>query len=420
MIHRQQYRSGAAYSRPWLRSDVVILLFSLLATMTSATKASAATLVWQLGQKFAADQRGIALAIGSAKAHFVERPDDVVILRIPPGRFYLAAPPSGKGTIDLSGIQPGPQGRLVFQGAGKDRTTLVFNDNAHAILGKDVYRVSFIGMHMTRNTTYVTQGHVVDCPAGAVILEIQPGFPNPKEIFNRDSQQGRYLRAYTDSRTNPQLIEEDNRQVAWDSADYLGGTTWRINLRRRDLVAPYRKGELVAVKSKHGGQAYWFARGSDILFQDVKWTQESRGVFRNGFDKVHFVNCDIDRAPAIAGQTPCLSTPDGGPQIGQPGDPPTEGNVVEDCRFVATGDDSVAFFNGAGIIRNCHIQDSFGRGILLDNSPNVVLENNEVLRCPVLRRSGDRAEAASDRLLKHARQNSRRERQLGVSAQITI
>jgi len=139
----------------------------------------------------------------------------------------------------------------------------------------------------------------------------------------------------------------------------------------------------VSFKSKHGGQAYWLHGGSDILFKDVTWTHKTRGVFRGGFDNIRFVNCVTDRAAPIHGQTPCLASPGGGPQIGQPHDPKTRGNLVDGCRFIASGDDAVAFFNAEGTIRNCLITDAFARGILLFHSPDTVLENNTVLRCPV-------------------------------------
>jgi hypothetical protein len=91
----------------------------------------------------------------------------------------------------------------------------------------------------------------------------------------------------------------------------------------------------------------------------------------------------IDRAAAINGQTPCLATPGGGPQIGQPNDPATSGHLVKNCRFIALGDDAVAFFNATGKISGCYIRDSFVRGILVANAPRTVLENNTVIRCPV-------------------------------------
>jgi parallel beta-helix repeat protein len=53
--------------------------------------------------------------------------------------------------------------------------------------------------------------------------------------------------------------------------------------------------------------------------------------------------------------------------------------------MTATGDDSVAFFNASGTIRNCRITDSFGRGILLYKSPSAKLDNNILTRCVVLK-----------------------------------
>jgi len=78
-----------------------------------------------------------------------------------------------------------------------------------------------------------------------------------------------------------------------------------------------------------------------------------------------------------------LAAPGGGPQIGQPNDPPTTGNLVKNCRFIASGDDAVAFFNASGEISGCFIRDAFARGILAANSPNAILTSNTVIRCPV-------------------------------------
>lgn len=78
-----------------------------------------------------------------------------------------------KATIDLSGVRPDLNGRLIYQGKGIDKKSLVFADNKHAIYGQDVYRVTMNGMHMTRKDHTVSQGLVVetapgntgDCPA---------------------------------------------------------------------------------------------------------------------------------------------------------------------------------------------------------------------------------------------------------------
>jgi hypothetical protein len=244
-------------------------------------------------------------------------------------------------------------------------------------------------MHMTRKDYTVSQGLVVETAPGKVVLEIQDGFPTPAMIFNPRSDQGRFLRRYTNSRTDPHICREDNEQIPWTRASHLEGRKWQIDLKKKNLLANYAKGALVGIKSKHGGEAefggqtYWFMGGSDFLFDSVKWTQKTRGVFRGGFNKVQFLNCVTDRSPPINGQTPCLAAPGGGPQIGQPNDPPTTGNVVRNCRFVASGDDAVAFFNASGVISGCSIRDAFCRGILAANSANAVLSNNQVVRCPV-------------------------------------
>ena len=267
---------------------------------------------------------------------------------------------------------------------------MVFADNKHALYGRDVHGVTFADMHMTRKDYTVSQGLVVEVAPGRVILDIHPGFPTPNMIFNPFSKQGRFLRRYTNSATDPEVIEENNEQIPWTRCRLIDARQWQLDLKQKNKVANYSKGDLIGIKSKHskgdtefGGQTYWFYSGSDFLLQSVKWTHKSRGVFRGGFEKVQFVDCVIDRAPAINGQTPCLATPGGGPQIGQPNDPATSGHLVKNCRFIALGDDAVAFFNATGKISGCYIRDSFVRGILVANAPRTVLEKNTVIRCPV-------------------------------------
>ncbi|MEP4077671.1 right-handed parallel beta-helix repeat-containing protein [Haloferula sp.] len=365
------------------------LLVALLMGALCVT-ATAETLKWDVAAKFGMTADGLRKAMEAARGHFDKAPDAVVILEIGAGSFWLEDEGSSKGTVDLSGIKPGPNGRLIFQGKGIDQTVLVFADNKHALYGRDVHRVTFSDMHMTRKGYSVSQGLVVDVAPGKVVLDIQPGFPTPGMIFNPHSEQGRFLRRYTNSATDPQLIEEDNEQIPWAQAKCLEGLRWELALKRKKDVANYSKGDLIGIKSKHskgdtefGGQTYWFFSGSDFLFDSVKWTHKTRGVFRGGFEKVQFVDCVTDRAPAINGQTPCLASPGGGPQIGQPNDPPTSGHLVKNCRFIASGDDAVAFFNATGVTKDCYIRDAFCRGILIANAPKSVVENNTLIRSPI-------------------------------------
>jgi hypothetical protein len=352
--------------------------------------AKSETLRWNVRDRFGVSAKGIQKAVSAAKIHFDNAANDVVILEFEKGSFWLEDNGPSKGIIDLSVIKPGPNGRLIFQGKGMDRTTLVFADNKHALYGRDVHRVTFADMHMTRKDYTVSQGLVVEVAPGRVVLDIHLGFPTPDMIFNPLSKQGRFLRRYTNSTTDPEVIEENNEQIPWTRSRHIDGRRWQLDLKQKNKVANYSKGNLIGIKSKHnkgdtefGGQTYWFYSGSDFVFQSVKWTHKSRGVFRGGFENVQFVDCVIDRAPAINGQTPCLATPGGGPQTGQPNDPATSGHLVKNCRFIALGDDAVALFNATGKISGCYIRDSFVRGILVANAPRTVLENNTVIRCPV-------------------------------------
>jgi len=388
-----------------MKCTFILALLLVPVVMTHAADAAQVTtkptpVIWNLKAKFGGiTHSGIVLAIAEAKAHFAKNPNDTIVIEFDAGTYFLAAPENhvnkdkgDKGIIELSGLKPGPEGRLVFLGAGMDKTTLIFDPASHQISGRDVHRVTFKGLHMTRKDYTVSQGHVVTVAPGRIDLDIQNGFPTPQDIFNTKIDQGRYLRRYTDDKTNPQLILENNDQIAWKSAEHIADRRWRLHLKKSTELANYKPGDLIGIKSKNGGQTYWLSGGSDFVFEDMKWTQVSRGVFRGGFDKIRFTRCIVDRAPAINGQVPCLSTPDGGPQIGQPNDPPTSGNLVEDCRMTATGDDSIAFFNASGIIRNCRITDCFARGILLYKSPNAKGENNTMIRSIIARKNGTSAD----------------------------
>jgi hypothetical protein len=372
-------------------------LSAFLLPFLAAGFSRAETINIDLSSKYGLTLKGINQAVQDAKAHFAQNPDDTLILNFPPGLIDFSKDKStgpsktdrkGKEEaigIELSGVKPGDSGHLIFKGAGQDKTTLLFPRDMTQFDGRGVYHVTVSGFHLASVGMRTTQGHVVSVAPGVVVIDLQDGFPTLADVFNSVSHQGRYLRKYTDSKTDPQLITDDNTQVPWSTAQLISGQRWQINLKRSGETPNYARGDLIGIKSKVGGQAYWFSGGSDFTFDDIKWTQESRGVFRSGFNQIKILNCDVEREPPINGQTPCLSTSGGGPQIGQPNDAPTTGNVVDNYRAEGTGDDSVAFFNGSGTINNVKIADSFGRGILLYHSPNVTVTNADVQRCQILR-----------------------------------
>jgi len=84
--------------------------------------AKAETLRWNVRAKYGVSAKGIQKAVSEAKIHFDNASNDVVILEFEKGSFWLEDSGPSKGTIDLSGIKPGPNGRLIFQGKGMDRT----------------------------------------------------------------------------------------------------------------------------------------------------------------------------------------------------------------------------------------------------------------------------------------------------------
>lgn len=327
----------------------------------------------------------VAKGIERARQIFASRPSASVELVFGGGEYDLARPTKGReGIIEVDDLHPGKEGRLIFRGAGPGKTTLFFPKGSTWISGQNSQRLTFTGLHMSTREMTVSQGHIFSTGPGFVILDIQTGFPSPAEIYDADMSHGRYIREFTNSRTAPQIIE-GQKQFEWTKAVPVSGTRWRLILGD-DRDPGYKKGALIGIKSKQTGNTYYFARCSDLTFDAVKWTQISRGVFREGTERITFLGCVVDRMPAINGQVPCLSTPDGGPQIGQPDDPPITGNRVENCRFTGTGDDPIAFFNASGVVANNYIADSFARGILLHNSPDVTVKNNTLLRCEVLKK----------------------------------
>jgi hypothetical protein len=369
------------YNKPTMK---VIFFLGIFSVFTFHTKAN--TVVWNLNNLYSITQTGIANAISDARNYFSIHPDDSIIIQIDSGTYNIGG--DGSYGIDLSkGMSPGLKGRLIFQGAGMNKTTLVFTDMSQVeIYGRNIYRVTFKDMHMTRAAYTVSQGIVDSVSAGIVILNIQTGFPTPKDIFDSTSTQGRFLRKYTNSTTDPQMVTSNNPQIAWDSAVLISTSHWKMILRNKTIIAGYNTGDLIGIKSKHEGETYWIWGGNDISFENMKYTHSSRGLARGGTGNLTVKKCRIERPPAINGQTPCMSTPSGGWQMNQPLDSFSTGMVVENCYVESPGDDAVAFFNvDGGSVINTQISNSFARGIyIIDSARNICLSNNILINNPIL------------------------------------
>jgi hypothetical protein len=363
-----------------------------------------------------ANAQALASAIAAARdtlnAPDESRRNTTIVLKFPAGTADFA---SGAATadaarvvIDVSTLHPGPHGRLIIAGAGPAATLFRFSPDQVQILGRDTNRFSLIGVHMDVPELGATQGHVVrpadgSVPDNVVAVDIDPGYPGfepyPAGLYSETAPgNGRYLRKYVSDSTVCHLdFASPIRLVPFVAVRAAPGHPgrWLLTLlmRRNSRFTenPFADGDLVGIKSgAGGGTPYRFLGGSDIDFDHVLWTGRSRGVFRGGANFIHITDSAI-RVPAPRnGHPACLSSSGGGPQIGQPDDVPTWGNVIDGFHAENTGDDSIAVFNShdptgrlGTRISNSFITDSFARGILLYHSPVPpnALEGNTIKYC---------------------------------------
>lgn len=354
-------------------------------------QSGAAMLNWDMDARWGISEAGFDSAITAAHDHFQVSPDDIIVVHIPAGTYNITG--ADGRSIDLKNgylLDSADQGRLVFQGAGMDQTTLVFVDTDETqIYGNNVAHVTFRDMHMTRAQYTVSQGTVVEVGSNYVDLDIHEGYPAPFDIVRWSAPQGLYLRRYTASLTDPLVITDGkNDQVVWTTNSYqISGQRWRMLTGYNSVgLVNYNIGEYVGIKSKHTGNTWFFTYSDDLVFENMKYTHSTRGVFRQGTSNVRFSGCRFERAPPINGQMPCLSAPGGGPQFGQPlPDAVSTNMVMENCYIESTGDDCAAFFHvNGGMVSNCVFRDSFARGILLqEDSSNIIFVDTRVSRGPI-------------------------------------
>ena len=363
---------------PSPRTILPRLAVALAATFAIAA-AAAETIEIDLKAKYGVTWQGLRRAVDEARQVFRRVPDANVVIRIAEGTFEIDDA-QAHAAIDVSKLAPGERGQLVIAGTGMDRTRLVIAERLVGLYGRDVHHLVVQDLQFSRPTRSVTQGRVAAIGPGSVTLAIEAGFPTPAELVD-PTPIGHYLRRCSaDTLSFPSA---DNEQQAWTSAAHNADGLWRFALKRTAAPA-WKVGDTIAVKSKHGGNAYWFHGGHDVTFQRVRWLDESRGTFRGGMSHIRILDDRIARSANASGRKPCLATPDGGPQIGHPDDPPTTDVLVQGNDFEGTGDDAIALFNASGVVAGNKVADSFARGILLFRSEGVELRGNDVERSPVL------------------------------------
>ena len=134
---------------------------------------------------------------------------------------------------------------------------------------------------------------------------------------------------------------------------------------------------VVAIKVKHGGQAYHFIDCDDVAFERVRWLGHSRGIFA-GCSNVVLRDTRVERA----NRRLALATNGGGPQVNHCTNLTISNHTSEN-----TGDDALGLFHvRGGSVTGCTIRDSFDTGIkLCDVDASVDVSGNLVERCPLFR-----------------------------------
>jgi hypothetical protein len=312
-------------------------------------------------------------------------------------------------------------GRLILAGAGMLQTTLNLTTHGNDVIHGSTNTVRFTVRDLTfaRPALTTTQGQLVRVDSQSLTFKVAPGFPQVDALLldripRLEAEQGLFVKRYrTGFADGPHVVinsscAHPNSSCPWPMAVNeqvhfsCGGdgehcpnmkevspgvwnlqvTMWPPGELDRYAADIGRQDAIVAIKIKHGGQAFNIRNGEDLSFEDVRWLGHCRGVMYNCSD-VLLRNTRIDRDPSVPA-TQAMATPGGGPQIYL-----CNNATVVNHTATGTGDDSLALFHvAAGSVTGSHIRDSFARGILLCNVSDAVAANvrgNEVLRCPIWR-----------------------------------
>ncbi|HMB01261.1 MAG TPA: hypothetical protein VKS21_09770, partial [Spirochaetota bacterium] len=117
--------------------------FSLYSCSSSSSAAGSNTIIWNMNDLYGVTQPGFTAVISDARTLFSTNPDVWLIVTIDAGTYNIGGNDS-HGINLHDGMEPGPDGRLVFKGAGREQTTLIFTDkDEREIHGFNVFRTTF-------------------------------------------------------------------------------------------------------------------------------------------------------------------------------------------------------------------------------------------------------------------------------------
>jgi hypothetical protein len=301
-----------------------------------------------------------------------------VCLYFPAGTYLLEHTVTA---IELNGIKPDNGGMFIIKGDGPEKTIFISANKRNTILSVNHSdNIKIEGIHFSFREISVTQGYVVSINGDKLVLDIPPGFPTPADLcFERN-----FLVKYTDEDPmNPKMDFRKNHQTIWITAENIDGAPegWKRNLLH--LKSPekgkYKKGDLLAVKTKCGAdQLRANGKGKGFFLFNVKFSNmANRAVHIKKVDNIHLKQVTMERGTPINGRMPCLASPAGGPQIKE-----AKGVIIEDCKFIALGDDDLGIFSCENvIIKNNLLRDGMARSIFLANTnKNVLIEGNSFFR----------------------------------------
>merc|ERR1719402_1341572 len=131
------------------------------------------TYVIDVKAKYNVSYEGINQALDEAREMFALGPANrEVVIHITSGIYHINFP-DRKATINITRAKPQPQGRLVFEGAGPDKTILLASHKNRILRGTDVYHLTVRNIQFKRETPMVSQGTVVNVGKEFVDLHIE-------------------------------------------------------------------------------------------------------------------------------------------------------------------------------------------------------------------------------------------------------
>lgn len=340
-------------------------------------------------------------SIESAKKWFADiaNKNKELVLLFPAGEFKVEAPATATTAIAVNDFDPGPGNKLIFRGAGSDwknggpLTTFIFPRLKQVGYGAiNAGHIKFTNIHFSRGYTTVTQGQVALFRKGVVFLKIPAGFPSPVDLDDPNLPRGigKWLKKYTmrpgDLYPHLDTAGTKDDQVGYESSeDTLHQTLGKLckMVLLNPFAQPFAVGDTLGVKSKNSAPIYEFMNCSNLEFDSLTWSGQSRGLIQGTFQHVRITNCRVYRMLPLNGITEyCMSTPSGGPQIGNEfgTDITAKHIVVENCRFEALGDDNIALFkvDSTRLSKN-YCGYSFVHGIFVNSSRVIcadISENN--------------------------------------------